>query len=64
MKPAQPLVSPALPSVPPAAGAEGVVPRHPVAVEFARGVEVTEVVDSMPGELLELFAALTPERGR
>jgi hypothetical protein len=64
MKPAQPLVGPALPSMPPATGAEGAAPRHPAAVEFARGVEVTEVVDSMPGELLELFAALTPERGR
>jgi len=64
MKPAQPLVGSAQPSVPPAAGAEGTGPRHPAAVEFARGVEVTEVVDSLPGELLELFAMLTPERGR
>jgi hypothetical protein len=29
--------------------------RNPAAAEFAKGVEVTEVMESMPGELLELF---------
>ena len=33
----------------------GSVPWHPSAVEFTRGVEVTEVMDSLPAELLELF---------
>jgi len=64
MKPTQPFVAPAVPS-----GAsmsvqpEGPLQRHPAAVEFVRGVEVTEVVDSLPGELLELFASLTPGKG-
>jgi hypothetical protein len=30
---------------------------NPTAVEFAGGLEVTEMVDSIPGELLELFKA-------
>lgn len=33
----------------------GSVPWHPSAVEFTRGVEVTEVMDSLPAELLDLF---------
>jgi hypothetical protein len=30
---------------------------HPTVVEFTGGLEVTEVLDSIPGELLELFKA-------
>jgi len=64
MKPAQPFVATAVPSgTPTPSQGEGALQRHPAALEFARGVEVTEVVDSLPGELLELFASLTPERG-
>jgi hypothetical protein len=47
----------------PAAATSSVLPvdidlarlRNPAAAEFAKGVEVTEVMESMPGELLELF---------
>lgn len=33
---------------------------HPTMREFAGGVEVTEVVDTLPGELLELFKPAPP----
>jgi len=36
---------------------------HPVALEFARGVEVVEVLDSLPGELLELFQPAEADKG-
>ena len=36
---------------------------HPVALEFARGVEVVEVLDSLPGKLLELFQPAEADKG-
>jgi hypothetical protein len=42
------------------ADAEAAKLWHPTLVEFSRGVEVTEVVDSIPGELLELFKPAPP----
>ncbi|MEW6705147.1 MAG: hypothetical protein AB1430_09890 [Pseudomonadota bacterium] len=33
---------------------------HPTVVEFTGGLEVTEVVDSIPAELLELFSPTQP----
>jgi hypothetical protein len=37
---------------------------HPTLVDFNRGVEVTEVLDSLPGELLELFKPAPPTGSR
>lgn len=36
---------------------------HPVALEFARGVEVVEMLDSLSGELLELFHPAEAHKG-
>jgi hypothetical protein len=47
------------PSGKPPADAEAAKLWHPTLVEFSRGVEVTEV-DSIPGELLELFKPAPP----
>jgi len=33
---------------------------HPTVVEFTGGLEVTEVVDSIPAELLDLFLPTQP----
>lgn len=57
MKPSQPMPRVAVAKV--AAESDAKV-WHPTMVEFNRGVEVTEVVDSLPGELLELFKPAPP----
>ena len=62
MKPSQPFIDTNVPSKPqPGAGSEVSPQRHPAAQEFVRGLEVTEVVDSLPGELLDLFGTTPPK---
>jgi len=56
MKQSQPsLGSPGASTTPARADLEVARPWHPTVLEFNLGVEVTEMVDSLPGELLELF---------
>jgi hypothetical protein len=56
MKQSQPsLGTPGASKTPAHADLDVARPWHPTVLGFTLGVEVTEVVDSLPGELLELF---------